>query len=334
MKKTLLALAVLAAGSAQAGVNLYDQEGVVVDVAGAAEVQYFQGYAANSDSAFRLDDGDLAFTTTVPVSNNLNAVASLAFNFEDKGEAEGAVKNDELWVGFSSNDFGTITFGRQYLIADDSGIGKDVELGGDGIDFVQAQGDQTVKYVFDNGQFYAGLSALLKETNPEGNADETKIIDGRLGARFGDLDVRGYLYSGEDVSSDKFDIFTITVDGKKVAQNIDIDGFQLEGEYIMGAFAFAASYGQVDYELSANTSQKAEADTAALAGSYTMDKTTFALGYTYWDVDVTGTNVDANTFYANVTQQMHANVKVYGEIGTTDVDNSEFGYVAGMEVSF
>ncbi|MGR5146089.1 porin [Photobacterium alginatilyticum] len=331
MKKTLLALAVLAAGSAQAGVNLYDSEGVLVDVAGAAEVQYFQGYAANSDAAFRLDDGDLAFSTTVPVSNNLNAIAAMAFKFEDAGKSEAGVKNDELWVGFQG-DFGTVTFGRQYLIADDSGIGKDIELGGDGIDFVQAQGDQTIKYVFDNGQFYAGVSALLKETNPKGNADETKIIDGRLGARFGDLDARVYLYSGDDVSSDKFDIFK---DAKGEKQAIDIDGAQLEAEYIMGAYAFAASFGQVDYELAADTSKKVEADTAALAGSYTMDKTTFALGYTYWSPESSAMTVeDANVFYGNVTQQLHSNVKVYGEIGYSDVDDAEFGYVAGMEVSF
>ena len=331
MKKTLLALSVLAAGSAQAGVNLYDSEGVIVDVSGAAEVQYIQEYTANSDSKFRLDDGDLAFNTTVPVSNNMNAVAGLAFFFEDKGAAEGEVKNDELWVGFSSADFGTVTFGRQYLIADDSGIGKDYELGGDGLDFVQAQGDQTIKYVFDNGQFYAGLSALLMETGATG--DETSIIDGRIGARFGDLDARVYLYSGEDVSASKITFFN------NLAGNVDVDGFNLEGEYIMGAFAFAASFGQVEYEDSANTIGKIEADTAALAGSYTMDKTTFALGYTYLDADFKPTagassSDDANTFYANVTQQMHANVKVYGEIGTTDVDDSEFGYVAGMEVSF
>jgi predicted porin len=331
MKKTLLALSVLAAGSAQAGVNLYDSEGVLVDVAGAAEVQYFQGYSANSDAAFRLDDGDLAFSTTVPVSNNLNAVAAMAFNFEDKKNDEGAVKNDELWVGFQG-DFGTVTFGRQYLIADDSGIGKDIELGGDGVDFVQAQGEQTLKYVFDNGQFYAGVSALLKETNPTPNADETTIIDGRLGARFGDLDARVYLYSGEDVSSDKFDVFTNEV--------LDIEGFNLEAEYIMGAYAFAVSFGQLEYEdATAANAGKVEADTAALAGSYTMDKTTFAVGYTYWDAETkptagTSSSADANTFYANVTQQLHSNVKVYGEIGTTDVDDSEFGYVAGMEVSF
>lgn len=318
MKKTLLALAVLAAGSAQAGVNLYDSEGVIVDVAGAAEVQYFQGYAQDSDAAIRLDDGDLAFSTTVPVSSTMNAIASVAFFFES-----GDVKNDELWVGFSSADFGTVTFGRQYLIADDSGIGKDIELGGDGLDFVKADGDQAVKYVFDNGQFYAGASALLTETNPAGDADEAQVIDGRLGARFGDFDARAYLYSGSDIAAS--DIFGTAFGGA-----IDVTGFNLEGEYIMGAYAFAASFGQVEYEDVANSANKLDVDTAALAGSYTMGKTTFAAGYTYLDFE----SDDVSAIYANVTQQLHSNVKVYGEIGSSDADDSEFGYLAGMEVTF
>ncbi|MFC1507664.1 porin [Pseudomonadota bacterium] len=329
MKKTLLALAVpalLAAGSATAGINLYDQDGVKTDLTGAAEVQYFQGYDKDSDAKIRLDDGDLGVNTTVAISNTLNAIAGLAFEMES-----GDVTNDELYVGLAG-DFGTVTFGRQYMLADDTGIGKDVELGGDGIDFVQASGDQVVKYVFDNGQFYAAADALLTETNPADDADEATVYEGRLGARFGDLDARAYLYSGEDVSSDKFDVFG------GAAVPLDIEGFQLEAEYIFNAFSFAASFGQVDYELSSDTSKKVEADTAALAGSYTMDKTTFAVGYTYWSPESKGTteklSEEANVFYANVTQQLHSNVKVYGEIGSSDVDDTEFGYVAGMEVSF
>ncbi|MGF1871598.1 porin [Photobacterium indicum] len=321
MKKTLVALAVLtAAGSANAGINLYDADGVKVDMSGAAEVQYFQGYAADSKSKIRLDDGDLAVNTTIAVSDQMNAVAGIAFKFEDQ-----EVTSDELWVGVGG-DFGTLTFGRQYLIADDSGIGKDYELGGDGIDFVQADGDQVIKYVFDNGQFYAGVSALLQEDGKD-NGDETTVYDGRLGARFGNFDARVYLYSGDDVSSDKFDIFK---DADKKAQAINIDGYNLEAEYVMDAFAFSASFGQVDYELASDNTKKVDADTAALAGSYTMDKTTFALGYTYWAPE----NDDVNVFYANVTQQLHSNVKVYGEIGTSDEKDSEFGYVAGMEVTF
>lgn len=326
MKKTLVALAILtAAGSANAGINLYDADGVKVDMSGAAEVQYFQGYENNSDAKIRLDDGDLGINTTVAVSDQLNAVAGLAFEMES-----GNVTNDELWVGLGG-DFGTLTIGRQYLIADDSGIGKDIELGGDGIDFVLANGDQVIKYVFDNGQFYAGASALLQERNDATKTDAT-VYDGRLGARFGNFDARVYLYSGTDVNSNKFDVFT--------NETLDIDGFNLEAEYVMDAFAFAASYGQLTYEDATTANKgKVDADTAALAGSYTMNKTTFALGYTYWNVDEKptaggSTSEDVNTFYANVTQQLHSNVKVYGEIGTTDVDNSEFGYVAGMEVTF
>ncbi|WP_299014804.1 porin [uncultured Photobacterium sp.] len=319
MKKTLLALAVLAAGSAQAGVNLYDQDGVLVDLSAAAEVQYYQGYAENSEAKIKLDDGDLALNTTVAVTEQMNVLAGLAFEFE-----KSAVTSDELWVGFGG-DFGTLTFGRQYLISDDAGIGKDIELGGDGLDFVQANGDQAVKYVFDNGQFYAGVSALLTEDGKKGT-DDTTIVDGRLGARFGEFDARVYLYSGDDVASEKLNFIA----DEKIKEALDIEGFNLEAEYNMGAISLAASIGQVEYTLASDSSKSVDMDTASLAGSYTMGKTTFAAGYTYLSPE----SEDINTFYANVTQQLHSNVKVYGEIGTTDADNSEFGYVAGMEVLF
>ncbi|PSU51605.1 porin [Photobacterium frigidiphilum] len=333
MKKTLVALAILtAAGSANAGINLYDADGVKVDLSGAAEVQYHQGFAKSvdktdtnakglteADGEIRLDDGDIAFNTTVAVSDNMNAVAALAFEMES-----GKVTNDELWVGISG-DFGTMTFGRQYLIADDSGIGKDIELGGEAIDFVVADGDQTVKYVFDNGQFYAGVSALLNSDGKDQTSDEGQVIDGRLGARFGDLDARVYLYSSEDMSG----------------ANSSRDGFNLEAEYNINAFSLAASYGQIEDETSAKA--KTDIDVIMLAGSYTMNKTTFAGGYNNYSVDTSGTD-DINTFYANVTQQLHSNVKVYGEVGYTDLEYTDvltnkkvddgFGYVVGMEVTF
>lgn len=327
MKKTLVALAILtAAGSANAGINLYDAEGVKVDMSGAAEVQYRQEFTPNSDAKIRLDDGDLAINTTVAISDKMNAVAGLAFEMEGDNQN---VTNDELWVGVGG-DFGTLTFGRQYLIADDAGIAKDYELGGEAISLSQAAGNQTVKYVFDQGQFYAGVSALIGEDGKGSTSDETSIIDGRLGARFSNLDVRVYLYSGKDVTGDNVEYFDNSF---AATDKFDVDGYQLEAEYVMDAFAFAASFGQVDYDLVGSTAAEAEVTVAALAGSYTMDMTTFALGYNYADLD-DAADGDVNTFYANVTQQLHSNVKVYGEIGTTDVDNSEFGYVAGMEVKF
>lgn len=322
MKKTLLALSVLAAGSAQAGINLYDANGVVVDLSGAAEVQYLQPIQDkdnNADSGIHLDDGDLQLNTTIAVNDQLNAVAGIGFAFEKRD-----VTNDELWVGLGG-DFGTLTFGRQLLISDDAGIGKDYELGFEQIDFGVTEGNETIKYVFDNGQFYFGLSHDLDaDADDLGDAasdflnSDGTITDARLGARFGDFDVRGYYYTAENSS----------LESPKAERDI----FNLEGEYVMGAFAFAASYGQAEEKFGGV--KILDADIIELAGSYTMGKNTFALGYNRLDDSVSNDTID--NVYGNVTHQLHSNVKVYGELGWADADDADLdiGYLVGMEVVF
>ncbi|MGF1699121.1 porin [Photobacterium makurazakiensis] len=324
MKKTLLALSVLAAGSAQAGINLYDANGVVVDLSGAAEVQYLQPIQdkdSNDDAGLHLDDGDLQLNTTVAVTSQLNAVAGIGFAFEKRD-----VTNDELWVGLGG-DFGTLTFGRQLYISDDMGIGKDYELGFEQMDFVQTEGNEAIKYVFDNGQFYFGfthdLDAEASSPATDFRGSDGTVTDVRLGARFADFDVRGYYYTADDIARDN---------GTSINTGTDVEGFNLEGEYVMGAFALAASYGQVEYTDSATNVVEDDVDVIELNGSYTMGKNTFALGYNRAD----GDNDTIDNVYANVTHQLHSNVKVYGELGWADADNQDLdvGYLVGMEVKF
>ncbi|HIF9120542.1 TPA: porin [Photobacterium damselae] len=345
MKKTLLALAVVtAAGSAQAGVNLYDNNGVKVDLSGAAEVQYRNTYNPFDDAELRLDDGDLALNTTVAINDQLNAIAGIAFKFEDT-----KVENDELWVGFSSNQFGALTFGRQLLISDDSGIGKDYELGSEGIDFVQTDGNEVIKYVYDNGMFYAGVSHELKNSDEvveQGSNNtgalikqhDTQITDARLGFRTNGLDARAYYYNGDNIGGTSF-----------FSGLVDVEGYNLEAEYQLGQIGLAASFGQVEYKDSRGT-DKLRGNIYQVAADYTIDATTFALGYNNYDRrDESG---DTYAVYANVTQQLHSNVKVYAEIGHSNAKfsakgadkfpqfdaangkDAEFGYVAGMEVTF
>ncbi|MEI8595126.1 porin [Photobacterium sp. Hal280] len=316
MKKTLIALSVLAAGSANASVNLLDQDGVIVDLSGSAEVQLFQGIVADttdSDPTIRLDDGDITLNTTIPVNNNLNVVAGLSLDLSNTN-ADGSSSdffNDELYAGFQGNSFGTLTFGRQYLISDDAGIGKDYEMGLEQLDLGKTQGSEVIKYVYDNGQFYFGASHDINANDNGG------ITDARLGARFGGLDVRGYYYTSDDVG---------TVGN-------EVDGYNIEAEYIFNAFALAASYGNVE-------ENNADTDLVEVAGSYTMGKNTFALGYVFADLEsdpkAGGLENDYNNVYANVTHQLHSNVKVYAELGWADSDkyDLDLGYVAGMEVLF
>ncbi|KDM93199.1 porin [Photobacterium galatheae] len=321
MKKTLIALSVLvAAGSANASVNLLDQDGVIVDLSGSAEVQLYQELVKKSedkDPTIRLDDGDITLNTTIPVGNNLNAVAGLSLDLSNT-DLEGNTNDffvDELYAGFQG-EFGTLTFGRQYLISDDAGIGKDYEMGLGQLDLGKTQGSEVAKYVYDNGQFYFGTSYDVNQDNNGG------IWDARLGARFAGLDVRGYYYTSEDVKNK---------DLNPAGLGNEVDGYNIEAEYVFGAFAFAGSYGNVDVT-DGLTKASGDVDLIEVAGSYTMGKNTFALGYVRADSD--GDTTD--DVYANVTHQLHSNVKVYAELGWADGDNTDYdlGYVAGMEVLF
>lgn len=313
MKKTLLALAVpalLAAGSASAA-DVYNQDGVIVSIGGAAEVQLFDGYEKDKDADIRLDDGELNFGTLVAVNDQLNAIGFFDFEVED-----GDVKSDELYAGLVTTDAGSISFGRLYLIADDAGIGEDYELGGESFGFAETKSDRGIKYTYDNGQYYAGLSHSL-DANDAGS-----ITDGRIGARFEGVDVRAYLYDASDFNSE------------------DVFGYNLEAVYGQDNWSVAGSFGNVETEEAASGDTKKDVDAWAVSATYTMNATTFAGGFNYYD----DTTADAqwSTIYLNATQQLHNNVKAYAEIGFSDVDATkaiedsveDFGYVVGLEVSF
>ena len=324
MKKTLLALAVpalLAAGSASAA-DVYNQDGVIVTVGGAAEIQFIDDYTKDKDADIKLDDGELNFTTLVDVNDQLQAIGFFDFEVENGAEESGVV-SDELWAGFVTKEAGTISFGRLYLIADDAGIGEDYELGGESFGFAETKSDRGIKYTYDNGQFYAGLSHSLDANDAPG-----AITDGRIGARFEGVDVRAYLYDSD-------------------YNDVDTFGYNLEAVYAQDNWSVAGSFGNFEDENAAGETT-ADIDAFSVSATYTMNATTFAGGFNY--LDDSENDADVSTLYVNVTQQLHSNVKVYAEVGFLDgeaagvdldklpADNKyareDFGYVVGMEVSF
>ncbi|OOE35927.1 hypothetical protein BZG05_03655 [Salinivibrio kushneri] len=337
MKKTILAMAVpalLAAGSASASINLYDAEGVKVDVSGAAEVQYIQEIGNDQDGKWRLDDGDVQFDTEVTVSDKLSAIAAVDFEFEDADGntgTNGNVENNVLYVGLKG-DWGQFTAGRQLLLMDDAGITKDYELAenafGDGYN---THAQQVGKYVYDNGTFYAAATYTDKSDGFEDGAeydengttktrqDDESIYEGRLGYRIADVDARVYYQRIDTIGNDK---------------ELDADAYNFEIEYAgIENVGIAASYGRtsVDSRESGNVVDT-DTDYISLAADYTMGKTTYAIGFDNKDVD--GQQDDVNSYYANVTYALHSNAKVYAEVGDSDGDEQDWGYVAGMEVKF
>ncbi|OOE93746.1 hypothetical protein BZG76_03280 [Salinivibrio sp. AR647] len=322
MKKTILAMAVpalLAAGSASASINLYDAEGVKVDASGAAEVQYIQDIGNNQDGKWRLDDGDFAINTEVAVSDKLSVIGAMAFEFDNldadsnTDENRGDVENDELYVGFKG-DWGQFTAGRQYLLMDDSGITKDYELSVNsfGVDIEQAA--QVGKYIYDDGSLY-GAVTYTDYSEGDDTTDDQTIYEGRLGYRFADVDARVYYQLAEDLNR--------VADADTEAYNFEIEYAGIENVGI------AASYGRTTDKTGTTD---VDTDYVSLAADYTMGKTTFGIGYDNQDVD--GESSDLNGYYANVTYALHSNAHVYAEVGDSDGDDQDFGYVAGMEVKF
>jgi predicted porin len=299
MKKTLVALAVLAAAGSVNAAEVYSNDGVTTSLSGVAEVQLIdnEGYA-DADTAVRLDDFDITASTSVALSDDMAAIGAVSVGNSETDSGNDATV-DRTYVGFASAEMGTMTFGQQTLIADDAGIGADYEFGGDQYG-TTADGTDVIKYVFDNGQFYAGLSYDLKESD----TDESSI-DGRIGFRVDSLDVRLYAFSDE-------------------ATDADYTAYNLEGVYSADALAIAASVGSYD-------DAGVKTTLGEINVKYTVEATTYALGYSTADADGSDT---VNTVYANVTQKLAPSVKVYAEAGYQADATEEFGYVTGMEVSF
>lgn len=357
MRKTILAMAVpalLVAGAANASVNLYNADGVVVDLSGAAEIQYIQQYLSSDgsnkiDPYLLIDDADLLISTSIEITDGLNAVAGMGFKYEAKtliqGTERATTDSDELYVGLSS-DFGTLTFGRQILIADDMGNAKDYELGTEQTNFIKTDGHQVIKWLFDNGTFYAGADIDL-DSNTTTGVDGTQVIGGRLGARFMGADARIYLYDGENLDSNAFAPSSVS--------NQDVTGFNLEVDYVFGAFDFSASYGQVEYKDSAaststpKVSNQNKVDTWQVSAGYQAnEKTYFAMGYDGLNSTASGTYLkrESSSLYANVSYSLHSNARVYAEVGVANMDiqstlgtslvdqDPNTGYLLGMEVTF
>ncbi|MGL5336836.1 MAG: porin, partial [Enterovibrio sp.] len=213
MKKTILALAVpalLVAGTANASINLYSSDTSTVDMSGVAEIQYFKSYDPTKDSFIRIDDAEVAITSSTKVAHNLNVITGMKFNFEDDDQDIGNLTDEELYVGFEGS-LGRLTFGRQLLVSDDAGNAKDYELGQEQCDFIQTQANKSVKYIYDNGgMFYGAFSVafdnnVTKDAQPDPNnpnnsvkglpVDNAAIFDGRFGFRAGNFDSRVYFYS-------------------------------------------------------------------------------------------------------------------------------------------
>ena len=341
MNKKILAAIITAtvSGSAFAEVSVYDNNGVSVNVGGAAEVQIIQKYEYKTQDIERdiaLSDGELTFDTKVEVSKDTKALGFFNAEF-----ADGVYQNGELYVGLEDNALGTIKAGKTATAWDDTGIDKSIELAVTDVSFVLevltdageidghtpvfADGADVISWEKEFGVVRTKVATDLKT----GEVD-SKHVDAMVGVKAGDFDIRAFIQKGEYVNSDNVADY-----------GYDVKAFALEAEYAKGDLNVAAGYYKVENEFADGDIGYTNMQVAA---SYAMDKTTVAGGVSLVELtDVEGVDYDTTNFYVNVTQELHENVAVYAEVGMNDISikvddqsasDSSVAYLVGMAVSF
>jgi predicted porin len=300
MKKTLIALSVLVAAGSVNAATVYEEDGYKFDISGDIEVNYKQDIGDDQNAVINLDDGDFTFAAESAVNEDIAVIAELDLS------AEGAVeKGDDLYVGMKAGAT-TVTVGRQLTFVDSMGQSSDFEFGLDTAEAATSlatSGDQVIKVVYDDGQYYAGLDTVQYNTASADSDD--KQLDLMAGARFGDAEVTAYYADGEHSS-------------------VDSDALLLVGSYAFGDASVKATFGDAS---------EGDVDTTSFGVDfgYSMDKTSFNIGMTNMDTD--GSD-DYNSYYANVSYAVAKNATVFVELGDNDIDNQDMGYAAGLQVRF
>ena len=164
MKKSLLALAVLAAASANAA-TVYDKDGTTLAVGGRVQAVAYNGNfdGAGKDVANLKNSARLNLAGNTKLTDWVSAFAFTEWNMADGNKGQDKISTRNQFVGLDFGSFGKVTAGKQYDAFYDVIGNTDIwEDCGDIGTF--SDGDRrngVIKYTYDNYGFFAQVSAQL-----------------------------------------------------------------------------------------------------------------------------------------------------------------------------
>ncbi|MFA0569720.1 porin [Vibrio gallaecicus] len=310
MKKTLLALAVMATAGTVNAAEVFKSDEGSVDFYGQLRptLLFLEDKEAelNTSSSRTGVNGVYVASDSLKVLGEVEIGVALGDNY-GAGSDSSERTDDTVFVrrhiiGFDMGDMGTIRIGKEGTYADDVyGADYSYFFGGSALLYGHAwNNDSQVKYALDTEQFWlkAGYSFGEDNTNEE-------IREVFVGKAFGDLSVHAGVLS----STNK-----IAVTG--VAHDTENLSFEFTGEYALGEHTLGATYyNNSNEDKSANTT--VDSHGISLAGMFAVaNKTTLYSGYelVLSSSDAAGTvDGDASRFYAGVEYKFSKWARVFAE---------------------
>lgn len=313
MKKTILAtmLTSLFAATTAYSATMHDADGITLELFGEIELQYVNDLEEDEDAIIDIDEATFGVEAGYDITDDITAIGVVSFDASDDDDNNSNAVLDDAYVGFSSANYGTITIGQQVTIFDDAGIGSDFEFGLASFYEQNDNGEQVIKYTIDKGNAYGGIAYLLDNGESDDGLD---AIDAKLGVRFGGADLTAFYGQGE------------------LENGGDVKNLNLEARYTIDALTLAAAYATVSSD-----DDNSDMDNYGLAATYQLNKAQFAAGWSLTELD-SGSSINDgdnfNSYFVNVSYSFITNVTAYAEIGGNDQDDTELGYVAGMNITF
>ncbi|MEZ9404327.1 porin [Vibrio sp. 10N.286.48.F5] len=304
MKKTLLALAVVAAAGSVNAAEIYKSEDGAVDFYGQlrTELKFLDGQDAKLGSGSSRAGVDAQYN----VSDDLKVLGKVEFALKDSGDMY--VRNHIF--GFSSDQAGTIKFGKQWTTSDDVyGADYSYFFGGSALLYSalnSALHGSQVKYSYDSDNFWvkAGYGLAEDDSNQE-------LAELYVGFSVGDVNIH--------------------VGGGQTTDDVAGSGFTgLENTYYEGTVEYSKDVLTVGATVAASSVEsaidKADQTGFSVAATYGVaDKTTVYGGYEFVSQDHDLLE-DSNVVYVGAEYKYASWARVYAEYGYAD--GSTLGFTA------
>jgi predicted porin len=259
MKKTLIALSVLVAAGSVNAANVYDNDGVAVDLYGDFAVHYEKAEGADKEAAIVIDDADFG----INFESAMNEQMAIIGNMDVNGEGD-SLKLDDLTVGFKA-DGTTVKVGDQVNLVDDFGLSNDFAFGlktAEDKVALAADGSQVIRVDYDSGEAFYGAFATTSNADGLDNGVDTEVqYDLNAGVRFDAADV------------------SVTYSTGELTTGADSDFIGVKGSYSLEDITLSAVY---------TTAEQESADVTAFGANieYSMDKVGFNFGLVDMDDEV------------------------------------------------
>jgi predicted porin len=311
----VIAAIVAAAGSVYAATVL-TKENFTYKLGGDWQIQLRQEPGEDEDLDVEYDDLELKNHVDYRLNDSVTVFGQLDFGFKDaadKPDDDEGPHLEEAYVGFKFSDI-KLFVGKTGSAGDVFGIQgtKETIVADDCFDeYGATDGDDLIGVSAKFADMVEVVATHEIEAESEKSDGNGTFYDIFIGVAFNGVSMGAAYQNLEAAGSDD----DTTIYGVQVA-------------YDAGFASFAADYSVVDDD-------SVEAAIWNLFVAVPIKPVTVGAGYVTLDHD-TDTQEDIAGWYANVIYKFPTakNVRLFAEVGNTDEDDSDMGYLAGLRIKF